>query len=150
MATKTGEKTSRQILNGSHQRVTGQRALLLDLIQRNEGHLDADELHRRARQKNRRLSLSTVYRNLQLFKKLGLVEEYHFAKGHHHYEAKPVREHQHLLCLNCGKIVEINVPLMRQFKDEVGRKYGFDVKEAEVHLGGLCSDCASRKTGKKK
>ncbi len=150
MATKTRKKTSRQILNGSRQRVTGQRALLLDLIRQNEGHLDADELHRRARQKNRRLSLSTVYRNLQLFKKLGLVEEYHFDEEHHHYEAKPAREHQHLLCLSCGKIVEINVPLMQQFKDEVGRKYGFDVREAEVHLGGLCSNCASKKTEEKK
>ena len=85
----TLKKSSRQILNRSNQRVTGQRALLLDLIRQNYGHLDADELYRKAKQKNRRISLSTVYRNLGLFKKLGLVDEHHFAEEHHHYEAKP-------------------------------------------------------------
>jgi len=139
------KKTSRQILNGTEQRVTGQRALLLDLIRHTCGHLDADELYRKARAKNQRLSLSTVYRNLQLFKKLGLIDEYHFAEEHHHYEVRPANEHQHLLCLNCGKIVEVASPLIRQFKDEIDRKYHFEINEVEVHLGGLCADCRRRK-----
>ncbi len=138
-------KTSRQILNGSRQRVTGQRALLLDLIRQNYGHLDADELYRKARQKHQRFSLSTVYRNLQLFKKLGLIDEHHFAEEHHHYEAKPPTEHQHLLCLNCGKIVEIDLPLSQQFKYEIGKKHEFEITEFEIHMRGLCSNCSSKK-----
>jgi len=60
------------------QRVTSQRRLLLDLIRQSEGHLDADELYRLAKEREPRISLSTVYRTLRLFKELGLVEERHF------------------------------------------------------------------------
>jgi len=149
MAIKTAlKKSSRQILNRSNQRVTGQRALLLDLIRQDYGHLDADELHRKAKQKNRRISLSTVYRNLQLFKKLGLVDEHHFAEEHHHYEAKPASEHHHLLCLDCGKIVEIELPLSQRCSDEIGKKYDFEITEFAVHMRGLCSNCKHKKDKK--
>ncbi len=150
MAAKTAlkKKSSRQILNRSRQRVTGQRALLLDLIRQNYGHLDADELYRKARQKYRRISLSTVYRNLQLFKKLGLIAEHHFAEEHHHYEVKPASEHQHLLCLNCGKIVEIDLPLSQQFRSEIGKKHDFEITEFEVQIKGLCSNCKHKKDKK--
>lgn len=151
VSSKRKKKSSRQILNISRQRITGQRALLLDLIRQSYGHLDADELYRKARQKHQRLSLSTVYRNLQLFKKLGLIDEHHFAEEHHHYEAKPASEHQHLLCLNCGKIVEIDLPLSQQFRDDIGKQYNFEIIEFEVHMSGLCSNCNARKTeGKNK
>ena len=86
--------------------------------------------------------LSTVYRNLQLFKKMGLVDEYHFAEEHHHYEAKPSTRHQHLICLKCGEIVEFNLPLDRQLKDEIGKQYGFEVSDIQVNLKGLCSKCS--------
>jgi Fur family ferric uptake transcriptional regulator len=142
------KKSSRQILNRSNQRVTGQRALLLDLIRRDYGHLDADELYRKAKQKNRRISLSTVYRNLGLFKKLGLVDEHHFADEHHHYEAKPASEHHHLLCIDCGKIVEIELPLSQRCRDEIGKKYDFEIIEFSVHMRGLCSSCKHKKDKK--
>ena len=139
------KKTSKQILNSSSQRVTNQRALLLDLIRQSYGHLDADELYRKAHEKNHRLSLSTVYRNLQLFKKLGLIAEYHFVEEHHHYEARPATEHQHLVCLSCGKIVEFHLPLSRQLKDKIGKQHGFEINEVELHLSGLCADCRKKK-----
>jgi len=143
MAVKSRQtKSSRQILNRSQERVTNQRTLLLDLIRKSNGHVDADELYRKAREQNHRLSLSTVYRNLQLFKKMGLVDEYHFAEEHHHYEAKPSTRHQHLICLKCGEIVEFNLPLDRQLKDEIGRQYGFKVSDIQVNLKGLCSKCS--------
>ena len=69
-------------------RVTGQRRLLLNLIQEAEGHLDADELYRQAKEREPKISLATVYRTLRLFKDLGLIEERHFVEEHHHYEAK--------------------------------------------------------------
>jgi Fe2+ or Zn2+ uptake regulation protein len=124
------------------QRMTAQRALLLNLIRRSEGHLDADELHRKAREYEPRISLSTVYRNLRLFKELGLVDEYHFDEDHHHYEVKPSTEHYHLVCLICEQIVEIESPLTQQMKDEVGREYGFEISGGEIHLTGYCRRCA--------
>lgn len=139
------KRSAQQILNSSSQRVTAQRTLLLDLLHQSGRHLNADELYRRARQKQPRISLSTVYRNLQLFKKLKLVEEHHFAEEQHYYEAKPSTEHQHLLCLDCGKIVEFACPLSQQFKEDIGREYDFDITGVEVRMTGLCSNCRKRK-----
>jgi Fur family ferric uptake transcriptional regulator len=131
----------RQLLNRSSQRVTAQRTLLFELLRRSGGHVDADELYRRARKKNSRISLSTVYRNLQLFKKLELVDERHFDEEHHHYEVKSGDEHQHLLCIRCGKVVEFDYPISGKLKENIGKKYDFDIAGIEIHLTGLCSGC---------
>ncbi|MCK4964034.1 MAG: transcriptional repressor [Dehalococcoidia bacterium] len=125
----------------SGQRVTSQRRLLLDLLRHSEGHLDADELYRLAKEREPRISLSTVYRALSLFKELGLVEERHFAEEHHHYEVKRKREHHHLVCVGCGKVVEFQYPLTKQIKENVSRRSGFEILNASVSLEGYCERC---------
>ena len=134
-----------QILNSSSQRITAQRILLLELLWKSDRHLDAVELYQRARKKSPRISLSTVYRNLQLFKKIGLIEEHHFIEEHHHYEVKSGTEHQHLLCIECGKVVEFACPMSPELKKEIGKKHGFDIIGVEVHMTGLCSACRRKK-----
>lgn len=126
------------------QRITAQRRLLLELIRKQSGHLDADELYRLAREREPRLSLSTVYRSLTLFKKLGLVEERHFDQDHHHYEPRTPREHYHLLCLGCGKVVEFQNALTAQLKEAVSKDTGFKISASEIHLQGLCLNCLRR------
>ena len=133
--------TSRKALNVAGMRVTSQRALLLELIRQGQGHLDADELYRRAREKQPRLSLSTVYRTLQLLKRLGLVEELHFDEDHHHYEVKPPAEHHHLVCLGCGKVVEFHNPLSRYIKKNVPEAKGFEIIDTELRMTGYCPGC---------
>jgi Fe2+ or Zn2+ uptake regulation protein len=136
--------SARQILDRSSQRVTAQRTLLLELLRQSGGHVDADGLYRRARKKNSRISLSTVYRNLQLFKKLGLVEEHHFDEEHHHYEVKSGAEHQHLLCISCGKVVEFACPVSWKLREDIGKQYDFDITGVEVRMTGLCSSCHTK------
>jgi Fur family ferric uptake transcriptional regulator len=136
----------RQILDSSSQRITAQRALILELLKQSGRHVDADELYRRARKKNPRISLSTVYRNLQLFKKLGLIEEHHFDEEHHHYEVKSGAEHQHLLCINCGKVVEFACPVSRKLRKDIGKQYDFDITGVEVRMTGLCSRCRNKES----
>ena len=138
------KRSTQEVLTSSSQRVTIQRTLLLDLLRQSDAHLDAYELYRRAQQKHPGISLSTVYRNLQLFQKLGLVEQHHFAEEHHYYEAKPATEHQHLLCLNCGKVVEFSCPLSRKFKEDLAKRYHFDITGVELRMTGLCSSCRSK------
>ena len=126
-------------------RVTSQRILLLDLIRKSEGHIDAEALHRRARERHPRLSLSTVYRTLQLFKSLGLVDEHHFSETRHHYEVKDHNEHHHLVCLSCGAIIEFQCPLTGQIKKDIGQKNDFQIIETEMRMIGLCSECREKK-----
>ena len=134
-------ENNRRALNVTGMRVTNQRALILEIIRRGQGHLDADEVYRRARQKQPRLSLSTVYRTLQAFKKLGLIEEVHFDEAHHHYEVKPSSEHHHLVCLGCGRIIEFRYPLARYVKRNVTEAKDFDIVSTEVRMTGYCSKC---------
>ena len=133
--------SDRRALNSAGLRVTNQRALLLEIIRQGEGHLDAFELYRRAREKQPRLSLSTVYRALQQFKNLGLVEEVHFDENHHHYEVKPSAGHHHLVCLGCGRVIEFNYPLARQVKRNVPEARDFDIIGTEIRMSGYCSRC---------
>ena len=134
-----------QLLSSTGLRNTAQRALILDIIRKGEGHLDADEVHRRAQKKQPRISLSTVYRTLQKLKGLGLVEELHFDEAHHHYEIKPPTEHHHLVCLGCGKIVEFQYPLARHVLKNVPEAAGFEITGSEVRMTGYCSDCQESK-----
>ncbi len=132
---------NRSALNATGMRATNQRALILEIIRQGQGHLDADEVYRQAREKLPQLSLSTVYRTLRLFKKLGLVEEIHFDEAHHHYEVKPATEHHHLVCLGCGKVVEFRYPLSRYVKRNVAEAKDFDIVETEIRMTGYCPKC---------
>ncbi|MFC1903843.1 Fur family transcriptional regulator [Chloroflexota bacterium] len=136
---------SRKTLNKAGMRVTNQRTLIMKIIRQGKGHLDADEIYRRAREKQPRLSLSTVYRNLQRLKKLGLVEELHFVENHHHYEVKPSAEHHHLVCLGCGRVIEFQYPLSHYLKKNIKKNIpeatGFDITDTEVRMTGYCAKC---------
>ena len=135
------KEDTRRILGASGLRFTRQRALIMEIIRRGQGHLDADEVYRQARKKEPRLSLSTVYRSLHKLKQLGLVDELHFDETHHHYEVKPASEHHHLMCLSCGRVIEFDYPLSRYVKRKVHEAEDFDIIKAEVRMSGYCSKC---------
>lgn len=122
-------------------RLTPQRQLLLDLLRECGGHLDANELHRLARERDARVSLATVYRSLRLFKELGLVEERRLASEHLHYEPKGEGTHHHLICLGCGRVIEFDHPMIEEAIAEVGRRKRFAVTRIELRGEGHCARC---------
>jgi Fe2+ or Zn2+ uptake regulation protein len=121
--------------------VTAQRELLLSLIRKAGRHISAKELYRRASSKNQSISLATVYRSLQLFKELGLVEERRLGQVHCYYEMKDLADHQHLVCRSCGKVIEFESPLLQELIDTVQRDHTFDLTKIEVYLEGYCQEC---------
>jgi len=135
----------RKVLNSAGARLTSQRALILDIIRQGHLHLDADEIYQQARQKQPRINLSTVYRTLRKLKELGLVDELHFDEAHHHYELKQHAEHHHLVCVECGKVVEFKCNLCLEMRGEIAREKDFEVTGVEVHMTGYCSKCRRKK-----
>jgi Fur family ferric uptake transcriptional regulator len=127
------------------QRSTEQRQLIQEILQQADGHLDADEIYHQARLRSPRISLSTVYRNLQVFKELGLVEEHQFG-NRRCYEPAPQAEHHHLVCLGCGRVLEFKCPSTAKLKSRIKKEEGFRVTEAEVRLAGYCLECQERLT----
>jgi Fur family ferric uptake transcriptional regulator len=127
------------------QRLTSQRLLLLELIEQTEGQLDVYDIYRKAKERNRKLSLSTVYRALRLFTELGIVDDLQYDQ-HHYHAAKLSSEHYHLVCLGCGQVVEFESELVDALKESVGSHYRFAVTRGEVNLSGYCRRC--RKSAK--
>jgi len=126
--------------------LTNQRRLLLELIRQAEGHIDAKELYRRASARDESISPATVYRSLNLFKQLGLVDERRLGKMRCYYEVKQPAEHQHLVCRGCGKVIEFKSPLIRRLVDKVQHEHGFKVTKAELYLEGYCLECDEKET----
>jgi Fe2+ or Zn2+ uptake regulation protein len=132
---------SKDLLNSVGLRNTQQRELILEIIRKGKGHMDADDVYQTARKKNPRLSLSTVYRTLQTLKELGLIEELHLDETHHHYEIKDSRDHHHFVCLKCGKVVEFETAAAARMMREVSREKGFEIINTEIRMTGYCADC---------
>ncbi len=121
--------------------MTAQRCLLLELLRDAEGHIDAKELYHRASARDESISPATVYRTLNLFKELGLVDEMRLGKVRCYYEIKQSPEHQHLVCQGCGKVIEFQNPYFQKLIKAVRREHGFRVTKAELYLEGYCPEC---------
>jgi len=88
----------------------------------------------------------TMEELIQKLKELGLIEEVHLDEAHHHYEIKNSRDHHHLICLGCGKVVEFESPATIRMMKEVGREKDFQIINTEVRMTGYCEVCR-KKTG---
>ena len=124
--------------------LTTQRRLLLDILREADGHIDAKELYRRAIEKDGSISQATVYRSLNLFKDLGLIDEMRLGGLRCYYEIKQSDGHQHLICQGCGKILDFQNPYFEKLLDAVKREHGFKVTKAELYLEGFCQECEEK------
>jgi Fur family ferric uptake transcriptional regulator len=124
--------------------LTNQRRLLLELLRDAEGHIDAKELYRRASARDESISQATVYRSLNLFKELGLVDEVRLGQIRCYYEIRQSPGHQHLVCRGCGKVMEFQNPYFQKLIKAVRRERGFKVTKAELYLEGYCSECGEK------
>jgi Fur family ferric uptake transcriptional regulator len=128
-------------LRAAGKRITPQRRLVLRILSEAGEHLDATEIYERGRRQDARLSLSTVYRTLGTLKESGLVRELHLDDEHHHYELDDRKEHWHLVCLSCGRVIEVAGEALIQVARALGASHGFEIAGAEVELTGYCADC---------
>ncbi len=126
-------------------RYSAQRKIIWEVIQnQKDGHLDAEEVFLKARQKLPRLSLSTVYRTLSAFKKNGYLEDFFFDQTHRHFELKQA-DHLHFICSECGEVKELNTRELGRLKNEVESRLKVTVKKSDFNLIGLCSQCQKTK-----
>ena len=128
-------------------RLTVQRRALIETIQQAEAHLDAATLLTRARQKDPNIDRATVYRTLELLKRLGLIDELdlmHLNGEKHYYEVKTQKDHLHLACFRCGSIEEFDSPTFQRLKREIAAQNNFAVQVMRLEVGGLCSQCAAQ------
>src|SRR5256885_5080093 len=129
-------------------RLTRQRQILLELIDKTGQHLDAERLFQMAKERDPKLNRVTVYRTLKMLKAGGLVDELdlmHYGGPQHYYEAPLKQEHAHVICLRCGKVEEFFGEPLPRLRKQIESHFGFQILLARTEVGGYCSHCQSQR-----
>jgi Fur family ferric uptake transcriptional regulator len=131
---------SEQLLRQNGLRVTRQRLAVLDVLDEG-GHPTVDEIVRRARQRVGSLSTQAVYNVLALLDNVELARRIEPAGGTARYEARVGDNHHHLVCRECGRIVDVDNAIGQVPCLEAADSHGFSIDKAEVTYRGICPDC---------
>ena len=142
------EKAVKQLadfLSGQGLRSTSQRDAILDIFVSAGQHLSAEELYARVKKVHPGIGYATVYRTLKLFAEAGLAQERRFEDGFTRYEhTNPDAHHDHLICKNCGVILEFENERIEALQQDVARKHHFKVQNHKLELYGLCAGCQKK------
>jgi Fur family ferric uptake transcriptional regulator len=122
---------------------TRQRDLIATVFFQEEGHISIEELCAKVRTLDRRISVATVYRSMRLFAESGLVQARKFSGGHTCYEVAGAH-HDHLICTQCGFIVEFEDGQIEALQAVVAKRHGFFILSHKMEIYGLCKDCRPR------
>jgi Fe2+ or Zn2+ uptake regulation protein len=131
----------RDVFQSAGMRLTSQRCLIMEVLEANDEHLEADAIYDRAKVRDPNISLATVYRTLAVLKEMGLVEEHRLGEEHGHYESVRHEPHYHFTCLGCGKVIEFSTPLVAQIEQELIEQEGVCVIGTRLHMSGYCAQC---------
>jgi len=127
-------------------RSTEQRRVVTEMFFASDGHLSIEELLDEVRLKEPRIGYATVYRTLKLLKECGLAFERHFGDGVSRYEVAWSNEHHdHLICVECEKIIEFEDDDIEVLQHQVAAKHGFKLVRHKLELYGVCPDCRAKR-----
>ena len=123
-------------------RKTAQRDLILEIFLKTEDHLTSEDLYWLVQKQDPTVGHTTVYRTLKLLTEAGLAREVRFGDNKTYYEHHYDHEHHdHMICTNCGKVVEFFSPEIEAMQDEAAEKFGFVPTHHSLRIWGVCSDC---------
>jgi Fur family ferric uptake transcriptional regulator len=115
-------------------RMTEQRRVIAHIIEAAEDHPDVEELYHRASAQDPRISLSTVYRTLNLFEEAGLVTKHDFKDGRARFEPIPDEHHDHLIDIRSGKVIEFRNEEIEAIQDVIARRLGYRLVDHRLEL----------------
>ena len=128
---------------------TNQRDLILDMFLKTEAHLSSEDLYRLVRQQDPSIGQTTVYRTLKLLAEAGLAREVRFGDGVTHYEHNYKHQHHdHMICSECGRIIEFFSAELEALQDQLAAKHHFEITHHLHRIIGVCAQC--RKAAKKR
>ena len=140
------ENFTKYLKSGSY-RITPERFVILEAVMRHDGHFDADELFFQLKTSGQKVSRATVYNTLDLLVDCDLVSRHQFGQNLAEYEKSyGHKQHDHLLCTECHKVVEFCDPRVHNIQKTVGELLGFEVMHHSLILYGNCKkeNCENR------
>jgi Fur family ferric uptake transcriptional regulator len=115
-------------------RMTDQRRVIAQVMEAADDHPDVEELHRRAAAIDARISLSTVYRTLNLFEEAGLVTKHDFKDGRARFEPIPDEHHDHLIDIRTGKVIEFRNEEIEAIQELIAKRLGYRLVDHRLEL----------------
>ncbi|MBB5537006.1 transcriptional repressor [Rhizobium herbae] len=122
------------VLRDGGVRVTRQRAAILKILAVAEDHPDASELHRRAKEIDATVSLSTVYRTLSALEQQGVVQRHAFESATARFETADAPHHDHLIDIDTGAVIEFRSDKIEQLQAEIAAELGYDLVRHRLEL----------------
>lgn len=130
---------------------TAQRDLILEVFLRTEKHLSSEDLYRLVQAEDATIGQTTVYRTLKLLTEAGLAREVRFGDGRTHYEHNYKHQHHdHMICVECGEIIEFYSAELEAIQDAMAAKHHFEVKQHLLRILGICANCRRAARERKK
>jgi Fur family transcriptional regulator, ferric uptake regulator len=121
---------------------TAQRDLILDIFLRTEAHLSSEGLYRLVQKEDPTIGQTTVYRTLKLLSEAGLAREVRFGDGRTHYEHNyKHKHHDHMICSECGRIIEFFSAELEALQDTMAAKHRFQITQHLLRIIGICAEC---------
>ncbi len=122
-------------------RLTPQRIMILSAIDNSNDHISAEEIYAQVAAKYPNVNISTVYRTLELLKQLGLVTETDLGGGRVRYHPVEKGHHHHVICQECGAVIDLDESVLSSVKDILLREYGFIADLRHLAIFGRCVKC---------
>lgn len=127
-------------------KVTGPRLKILNLFETHpDKHMSADDVYRIVLEEEMDIGVATVYRVLAQFEEAGILMRHHFESNKAVYELNGGIHHDHLLCLECGKITEFFDEEIEDMQERIAKKNGYNIQDHSLYLYGICAECQSKK-----
>lgn len=126
-------------------KVTTPRVKILEILENSvQRHVSAEDVYRMLLQSDEDVGLATVYRVLTQFEQAGLVTRHNFESGHAVFELDSGEHHDHLVCVDCGQVVEFCDELIEKRQVEIATSHGFSISDHSLILYGICATCQTK------